>query len=222
MLANLTARAGGSSTMTPQRDGRDFEQLPGDLSGNGLSSPKRQPVRATRYRMSYELVASDGDFLVLTDAGEHAFRIVGKAIDNDIIRIEELNGRLLYEAAAHSSRNLRSLTVVDANQAPAGRVSRHKISPLRDQFAIELVDGTLYSVDGALSTREYTITGPVGRVATISRRWFRARGSYGVEIAPGQQALSADMHHRDGPNDSGKQLNSRPCAHGQITEHMHG
>lgn len=165
----------------------DFDQPHGEPLANGLSLSNRQSNRATRYRISVDLMESETDFMVLTDAGELAFRIDGKAIDHDTIRIEELDGRLLFEAPAHAAHKVGSLTILDANRTPAGKVHRHNVSPLRDRFAIELADGTLYSVDGAVATQEYSIYGPLGRIADISQRWFRARGSYGVEIAPDQQ-----------------------------------
>lgn len=165
----------------------DFDQPHSEPFGNGRSLSNRQLNRAIRYRISNDLMMSEADFMVLNDAGELAFRIDGKAIDNDTIRIEKLDGRLLYEAAAHAAHKLGSMTILGPDQTPAGRVHRHKVSPLRDRFAIELADGTLYTVDGSVSTQEYSIDGPFGRIADISQRWFRARGSYGVEVAPGHQ-----------------------------------
>jgi uncharacterized protein YxjI len=33
---------------------------------------------------------------------------------------------------------------------------------------------------------EYEVRGPSGRIAEVSKKWFRVRDTYGVEIAPGQ------------------------------------
>ena len=45
--------------------------------------------------------------------------------------------------------------------------------------------------------------GPDGAAAEISRRWFRARNSYGVAIAPGPAGRgSCGRHHHDRPDES--------------------
>jgi uncharacterized protein YxjI len=143
--------------------------------------------RNTRYRMSMELAALGADFLVLTDAGEHVFRISGRAMsDDDTIRIEDMQGHVLCEASAHLARKQVRVAIVDGAGNEIGSVLRQPVSPLRDRFEIQLHDGLMLAVDGNITTHEFSIVGPPGRVAEISKKWFRARGSYGIEVAPGQ------------------------------------
>lgn len=144
--------------------------------------------RNTRYRMTKGLAALGSDFLVLTDAGEHAFRINGHAMtEDDTIRIEDMNGHVLCEAPAHLVRKQTRVLIVDGAGNEIGSVVRHPISPLRDRFEIALRDGRLLTIDGNVSAHEFSIVSPLGRVAEISQRWFRARGSYGIEIEAGQE-----------------------------------
>jgi uncharacterized protein YxjI len=74
------------------------------------------------------------------------------------------------------------IAICDASGAEIAAVLRRQISPLLDKFSVELSDGRTLSVDGNISTHEFSIASPQEPVAEISRRWFRARGSYGVEI----------------------------------------
>jgi uncharacterized protein YxjI len=41
-------------------------------------------------------------------------------------------------------------------------------------------------VHGNLVNHEYDIDGDGGKIAEVSKKWFRVRDTYGVEIAPDQ------------------------------------
>jgi uncharacterized protein YxjI len=65
-------------------------------------------------------------------------------------------------------------------------VKKALISPLRDRFAIELSDGRELSAKGNIVDHEYKIERDGHKIAEISKRWFRIRDTYGIEIAPGE------------------------------------
>jgi uncharacterized protein YxjI len=46
--------------------------------------------------------------------------------------------------------------------------------------------GSDLDVKGNIVDHEYTIERGHDRVAEVSKRWFRVRDTYGIEIAPGQ------------------------------------
>ncbi len=60
------------------------------------------------------------------------------------------------------------------------------ITPLRDRFTVELEDGGKLEVEGNILDHEYQISRDGIPVANISKRWFRVRDTYGVDIAPGE------------------------------------
>jgi len=74
-------------------------------------------------------------------------------------------------------------------EGPDGRrlamVHKAMITPLRDRFAVKVGDGPDLEVQGNVLAHEYRI----GNVATVSKKWFRVRDSYGIEIAPGQNDI---------------------------------
>jgi uncharacterized protein YxjI len=138
--------------------------------------------------MSSEIAARGQDFPILNDAGENAFLISGRSIsEDDTIRIESMGGQVLYEATAHFPRKRQQIVIVDGTGVQRGSVERISVSPLRDRFTIELEDGLLLAVEGNVPKHEFSIGGPEGVIAEISQKWFRARGSYGVEITPDQR-----------------------------------
>ena len=56
---------------------------------------------------------------------------------------------------------------------------------IRDHFKVEFSDGEDLKAHGNVVDHEYEIEGPDGKVAEISRWWFRLRDTYGVEIEGG-------------------------------------
>jgi uncharacterized protein YxjI len=65
-------------------------------------------------------------------------------------------------------------------------VKKALVSPLRDRFSIDVEDGDDMEAKGNIVDHEYKIERNGDQVAEVSRKWFRVRDSYGVEIAPGQ------------------------------------
>jgi uncharacterized protein YxjI len=57
---------------------------------------------------------------------------------------------------------------------------------IRDRFKIEVQGGPDMSAHGNLVDHEYQIKRDGEKVAEVSRKWFRVRDTYGVDIEPGQ------------------------------------
>jgi uncharacterized protein YxjI len=51
---------------------------------------------------------------------------------------------------------------------------------------VDLDGGHELTVKGKLGDHEYTIKGEHGKVAEISKKWFRVRDTYGIDIEPDQ------------------------------------
>jgi uncharacterized protein YxjI len=47
-------------------------------------------------------------------------------------------------------------------------------------------DGPVLEAQGNITDHEYEVTSNGDTVATISKRWFSIRDTYGVAVAPGQ------------------------------------
>jgi len=76
---------------------------------------------------------------------------------------------------------------------PAGNrmalVSKAMITPLRERWSIKVEKGGDLEAHGNIVDHEYTIERDGQRVAEISKRWFRVRDTYGVEVAPGENDI---------------------------------
>lgn len=156
-----------------------------DSADPGGEDPTRS--RSNRYRMTSDLAALGTDFLILNADGEHVLRISGiELAERDTIVVEDLAGRTLFRVPAHHVRKTDRLTIYDATGTETGVVHRSLASPLRDRFSIELSNGISLEVKGSPASYEFSIVGPSGIVAAISRKWFRTTNSYGIETTPGQ------------------------------------
>lgn len=155
--------------------------------GVNTKAARMTNIRPNRYRMSSDVAALGADFYVLSGSGEHAFKIDGRSIaEEDAIRMEDLEGHTLYLVPAQMAQKRNSLTIFDVSGSPTGMVERRPVSPLRDRFSIVLNNRQSLAVSGIVPVHEYVILGAAGKVAEVSQRWFRAKRSFGVEIAPGQ------------------------------------
>ena len=60
------------------------------------------------------------------------------------------------------------------------------VSPLRHRFQIETKDDGELTAKGDIVGHEYDIERDGNTIAHVSKRWFRVRDTYGIEIAPDQ------------------------------------
>ena len=57
---------------------------------------------------------------------------------------------------------------------------------IRDRFAIDVEHGEDLKAHGNVLDHEYEIERDGEAIATVSKKWFRVRDSYGVDIAAGE------------------------------------
>jgi uncharacterized protein YxjI len=62
-------------------------------------------------------------------------------------------------------------------------VKKALLTPLRDRFSIEVEDAEEMEARGNMVEHEYEIERGGAKVAQVSKRWFRMRDTYGIEIA---------------------------------------
>ena len=141
----------------------------------------------THYQMRQKMFAIGDDFWIENDRGERVFKVDGKALRiRSTLVLEDRSGR---EVARIQERMLRvkdSMEIEDANGQRVGMVKKALITPLRDRFVVKIKDGPDLDVQGNILDHEYTIGEGRDKVAEVSKKWFRIRDSYGIEIEPGQ------------------------------------
>ena len=92
---------------------------------------------------------------------------------NEVCKIQQKLGRVRETMEIEGPGGQRLAMVKKAGDQPLER------------FVVKVGDGPDLDVQGNIVDHEYRI----GHVAKVSKKWFRIRDSYGIEIAPGQNDL---------------------------------
>jgi uncharacterized protein YxjI len=142
--------------------------------------------RGTRYQMREKLFAIGDDFWVETDAGERVFKVNGKALRvRSTFILENPSGEELFKIQK-KTLHIRDTMEIERGGDTVATIKKALITPLRDRYAIELEGGGELSAKGNIVDHEFEIERDGDKVAEISKRWFRVRDTYGIDVAPGE------------------------------------
>ncbi len=139
-----------------------------------------------RYRMVEKLASFGDDFYIQNDDGQRVFKVDGKMLRmRDTLVFRDMQGNEVCKIQERIARIRDSMVIEGPDGRRLAMVKRAMITPLRDRFTVKVGDGADLQVQGNIVAHEYRI----GDVATVSKRWFRVRDSYGIEVAPGQNDI---------------------------------
>ena len=145
---------------------------------------------ANRYQMREKMVSIGDDFWIEDSAGKRAFKVDGKALRvRSTLNFEDAHGNVLCKIQERKLRVKDSMEVEDAHGKQVAMVKKKIISPVRDRFTVKIKNGPDLEVKGNILDHQYTIGEGRDKVAEVSKKWFRVRDSYGVEIDPGQDDI---------------------------------
>ncbi len=140
----------------------------------------------TRYQMREKLFSIGDDFWIETSDGEKAFKVDGKALRvRETFVLEGPSGDELYKIQERKLR-VRDTMEIERDGDAVATIKKALITPLRDRFSIDLKNGGELSAKGNIVDHEFEIERDGDTVAEVSKRWFRVRETYGIEIAPGE------------------------------------
>jgi uncharacterized protein YxjI len=139
------------------------------------------------YQMRQKMVAIGDDFWIENDRGQKIFKVDGKALRvRQTLIIEDAQGNELYKIQEKMLRVKDSMEVEDARGKQVAMVKKALITPIRERWVVNVKGGPDLEVQGNILDHEYTIGEGRDKVAEVSKKWFRLRDTYGVEIDPGQ------------------------------------
>ena len=143
-----------------------------------------------RYQMREKLVSIGDDFWIENSQGQKTFKVNGKAVRvRDTLDFEDRQGNVLCKIQERKLRVKDSMEVEAPGGGQVAMVKKAIISPVRDRFTVKIKNGPDLEVKGNILDHEYTIGEGRDKVAQVSKKWFRIRDSYGVEIEPGQDDI---------------------------------
>lgn len=140
-----------------------------------------------RYQMREKLISIGDDYWIENGAGQRVFKVDGKAVRvRDTLKIKDTSGNTVAQIQERMLRVKDTMEVEDGQGHNVAMVKKALISPIRDRFTVKIKNGPDLEVKGNILDHEYTIGEGRDKVAEVSKKWFRIRDSYGVEIEPGQ------------------------------------
>ena len=136
--------------------------------------------------MREKLFAIGDDFWIETEGGERAFKVNGKALRvRDTFVLEGPSGEELFKAQK-KMLHIRDTMKIERDGDTVATIKKALITPLRERFTIELAQGSELHAKGNILDHEYEIERDGQKIAEVSKRWFRVRETYGIEVAPGE------------------------------------
>jgi uncharacterized protein YxjI len=134
-----------------------------------------------------QMVSIGDDFWIEDGSGHRAFKVDGKALRiRDTLKLEDAHGNELCSIQEKKVRVKDTMEIDGPDGETLATVKKAIISPVRDRWTVDIKDGPDLEVKGNIVDHEYKIEHGHDKVAEVSKKWFRVRDSYGVEIDPGQ------------------------------------
>jgi uncharacterized protein YxjI len=136
--------------------------------------------------MREKMFAIGDDFWIENGDGERAFKVDGKALRlRETLVLENASGEEVYKIQ-EKKLSVRDRMEIERGGDKVATIKKALISPLRERYSIGVETGDDMEAKGNIVDHEYKIERGGNTVAEVSKRWFRVRDTYGIEIAPGQ------------------------------------
>ena len=141
---------------------------------------------AVRYRMQERMLSIGDDHWIENEHGDRVFKVDGKAMRlRNTLHFEDREGQKLATIQERKARVRDTMEIEGPDGSTIATVKKAMISPIRDRYDVSVPGGDDLDVQGNIVDHEYEISADGKKIAEVSKRWFRVRDTYGVEIAPG-------------------------------------
>ncbi|MFC3997741.1 LURP-one-related/scramblase family protein [Nocardiopsis sediminis] len=122
------------------------------------------------------------DFWVEDEEGNRAFLVDGKALRlRTTFELKDTDGNELL-VIRKKLLAVRDTMRIERDGETVATVRKRMFNPIKDKLIVELADGTEWEVTGDFFDKEYVVGDEEGPIAHISRKWFRIRDTYAVDI----------------------------------------
>ena len=133
-----------------------------------------------RYQMHEKMFSIGDDYWIEDDSGQRAYRVNGKAIRlRDTWVLEDAAGN---EVATIREKKLSIRNSITIDLGGRQATVKKALVGLRDRFVVEVDGGQDLKITGNIVDHEYEIERDGEQIAEVSKKWFRLRDTYGVEI----------------------------------------
>jgi len=137
--------------------------------------------------MRQKLIAFGDDFYIENEQGQKVFKVDGKVLRvRDTLVFKDMQGNKLCQIQERMLRVKDTMEIEGPDGRTLATVKKALITPLRDRWTVKIKGGPDLEVQGNILDHEYRIGEGRQKVGEVSKKWFRVRDTYGVEVAEGQ------------------------------------
>ena len=104
----------------------------------------------------------------------------------DTLIFRDMQGNKLAQIQERMLRVKDTMEIEGPDGQTLATVKKALITPLRDRWTVKIKGGPDLDVQGNILDHEYRIGEGRQKVGEVSKKWFRLRDTYGVEVAEGQ------------------------------------
>lgn len=135
-----------------------------------------------KYLVRDRILGIGDDFWIEDETGRRVFLVDGKALRlRQTFELKDLDGHVLV-TIRKKMLSLRDTMEIERDGERLASVRKKRLTVLRDHFRVEMADGTELDVSGDVLDKEYAIEYGDELLAHVSRKWFRMRETYAVNV----------------------------------------
>lgn len=143
----------------------------------------------TTYQLRRKLFSIGEDYWIENDRGQRVFKVDGKVLRvRETFALQDPDGAELASIETKLIAMRPTMTIERGGQVYA-TVKKALFTLLRQHYTVSVRGAPDLEAQGNITNHEYEIRAYGQVVATISKRWFSFRDSYGVSIGPGQDPV---------------------------------
>lgn len=134
-----------------------------------------------RFQMREKLISVGDDYWIENGDGDRCFKVNGKAARiRETWKLQDTHRDTVAEIQERKL-SVRDKIRIDVHGGRSATVKKALVG-IRDRFHIEVDGGDDMKAHGNILDHEYEIERSGDTVAEVSKKWFRVRDTYGVEI----------------------------------------
>ncbi|GAB3722482.1 LURP-one-related/scramblase family protein [Nocardiopsis oceani] len=132
------------------------------------------------------------DFWVTDEQGARVFWVDGKALRvRTTFELKDPKGELLM-VIRKKLLKVRDQMRVEQDGSTVATVRKRLFNPLRQKLSVDVKGAPDWEVVGSFFDKEYSISDKEGTVAVVSRKWFRMRDTYAVDVNTHRKDIAGD------------------------------
>ena len=122
------------------------------------------------------------DFWVTDEQGDKVYLVDGKAMRlRTTFQLKTPDGTELMTIRKKLFK-VRDQMRIERDGDTVATVRKRLVNPLRDKLVVDVAEGPDWEVTGDFLGKEFVIGDEHGTVAVVSRKWFRVRDTYAVDV----------------------------------------